>query len=455
MTETKIRVVGIGSAGIRMAEAVEALKLPNVQTVAVDIDLERVKEAAAAKKLPMFMEQTAGRGTGGNTKTAKEAAVKYVKYLAQIARRTKVLVLLGGLGGGTASIIAPVILRLVQEPTVAVSIFAVPFELEGASKVSIAKKSFEFIREKSTAAIALENDKMLADAALGAREAVEKANAKVAAAVEILSAGFSRSAFLPVDAGAFKSTFAGKRAYAGCAAADAQDIDSAFAAVKKSPMMNCNMQSQDIFAIIKCPVKMSMDSIKDILKKARENFKVADKIHFSVSPDADGKNVKILVLATEKSEDFALPEVSLAPIPQAETAANSAPAAQHQPADSIKDEPPQAAIPAGEEVKKDEEIPEEPAPVREDELPEDIARQTPQQTLVPETEIPVVAEAQTAPVEAKAPEAKDKKKQPPKEQMTFKLDERGLFENTPRYERKGVDLDIPTFTRHKIKITLL
>ena len=454
MTETKIRVVGIGSAGIRMAEAVEALKLPNVQTVAVDIDLERVKEAAVAKKLPMFMEQTAGRGTGGNTKTAKEAAVKYLKYLAQIARRTRVLVLLGGLGGGTASIVAPVILKLVQEPTVVVSIFAIPFELEGASKISIAKKSFDFIREKSTAAIALENDKMLTDTALGAREAVQKANAKVADAVDILSAGFSKGAFLPVDEGAFKSTFAGKRAYAGCARTDG-DIDTAFAAVKKSPMMNGNIQSQDIFAVIKCPAKMSMDAIKNILKSAREHFKVADKIHFSVSPDASGKDVKILVLATEKSADFAPQEANLAPIPSVETAANSAPAAQPQPADSIKDEAPQAVNPASEEIKKDEEIPEEPAPVREDELPEDIARQTPQQPLVPETEIPATADVQTAPVEAKIPEAGDKKKQPPKEQMTFKLDERGLFENTPRYERKGVDLDIPTFTRRKIKITLL
>ncbi len=454
MTETKIRVVGIGSAGIRMAEAVEALKLPNVQTVAVDIDLERVKEAAVAKKLPMFMEQTAGRGTGGNTKTAKEAAVKYVKYLAQVARRTRVLVLLGGLGGGTASIVAPVILKLVQEPTIVVSIFAIPFELEGASKISVAKKSFDFIREKSTVAIALENDKMLADAALGAREAVERANAKVADSVDILSAGFSKGAFLPVDEGDFKSTFAGKRAYAGFAKTD-DDIDAAFAAVKKSPMMIGDIQSQDIFAIIKCPAKMSMDAIKNILKSARKHFKVADKIHFSVSPDANGKDVKILVLATEKSADFSPSEADLAPIPSVETAANSAPAAQAQPAVSIREEATQAAVSEREGIKRDEEIPEEPAPAREDELPENMARETPEQPLVPETEIPAPAEAHSAPVEAKAPEAKDKKKQPPKEQMTFKLDERGLFENTPRCERKGVDLDIPTFTRRKIKITLL
>ena len=59
-----------------------------------------------------------------NTKIAKDAAVKYIKYLAQVARKTPVLVLLGGLGGGTASIIAPVILKLVQKQTLAISIFA-------------------------------------------------------------------------------------------------------------------------------------------------------------------------------------------------------------------------------------------------------------------------------------------------------------------------------------------
>ena len=74
------------------------------------------------------------------------------------------------------------------------------------------------------------------------------------------------------------------------------------------------------------------------------------------------------------------------------------------------------------------------------------------EALVPE-DAPIQSKVD-APVEV-APKPHEKKRHTQKEQMVLNLDERGLFENTPPNERKGVDLDVPTFKREKIKITLL
>ncbi len=488
--ESKVRVVGIGAAGIRMAEAVEALKLPNVLTVAVDVDAECAKNAAVAKKLPMFMDENAGRGTGGNTKIAKDAAVKYIKYLAQIARKTPVLVLLGGLGGGTASIIAPVILKLVQKQTIAISIFAMPLDIEGNSRALIAQRSFEFIKSKSTAAVALENDKMLSDNLVGAQEALAKANEKVADVVDIIASGFSRGAFLQIDTGAFESMFEGKRSYAGCSKGAEAQIDKIFDNIKSSPMFDKDMSSQNILAAIKCPKDMSMDSIKNVLKTARDKFRVSDRIMFCVCPSESSKELKVLILSTKtdpaqsaKRPDLPLSEEEpagydarqSAPSAPAEKAQNAAPKAAADISDdnnnSISQS--QAIQEEGRQISSLENaggtdgtddnaraapVPRPPAdkPVEmptasEGDVYDDMPAQT-GEALVPE-DAPMQSKVD-APVEV-APKPQEKKRHTQKEQMVLNLDERGLFENTPPNERKGVDLDVPTFKREKIKITLL
>ena len=48
-TEQKIRVVGIGSAGIRMLEEVENLGLLNVVTIGIDTDIDTLRNSNVEK----------------------------------------------------------------------------------------------------------------------------------------------------------------------------------------------------------------------------------------------------------------------------------------------------------------------------------------------------------------------------------------------------------------------
>ncbi len=422
--ESKIRVVGIGAAGIRMLEKVCALKLPNVLTIGVDTDVNCITNARVEKKLPLKIAKAVG-GTGGDTNLAKEAATQYLQYLLKITRGANVIVLLGGLGGGTASMIAPILTKLVEKQTLVISIFAMPMEFEGETKIKLAEKSFAFLQKKSTTAIALKNDMLLSGESGGVEDAFNLANEKIAMVVENLSAGFSEKAFLKIDTGVLRS-FAEKEISVGVAQSPLSDISDAFAEIKRSPMMKENLKLGNMLVALKCPKNFSIDDIKLILKTAKSELLVDDKMFFSVAPDASTECVKILTIATNATLKAEVVMPSMIDEPEAPRTPEPLPIQKNE---AIAETQP-----------KEELITSEPEEVIKDDS----------KTFVEESDAPQTK----APVEYKQ-EKKSTEKQEEKEQMTLKFDERGLFENTPPNERKGVDIDSPTFARKNINIKTL
>ncbi|MBO5254912.1 MAG: hypothetical protein J6B07_03710 [Opitutales bacterium] len=420
-TEQKIRVVGIGSAGIRMLEEVENLGLLNVVTIGIDTDIDTLRNSNVEKKLPLKSDDTI-HGTGGNTKAAKAVAEVYIQYLAKVVHNAKKIIILAGLGGGTASMIAPILTKIADKSTSIISITAIPMEVEGKSKINIAKKSFEFLKEKSNLAIELSNDIVLANSTEGIENAYKNANTKVAQIVELIAAGFSSSAFLKIEEQILVNSFAKKRVYAGCATAQLQNIEAAFLEIKTAPTMECDLKSQNMLVAIKCPKSYSMADIKNILQTARNSFDVNDKIFYSVCSSSDTKDVKILVIASKYEE---------------------------QKKQIVIEESPQIL---------DIQESTRPAEISNSSIIDDDIEQNYNEPEISTQEKNLVVDNEQTPknnlVEFK-PDTKPKDKEVKKEQMTFEFDERGLFENTPRNERKGVDIDIPTFTRKRIKITLL
>lgn len=441
--ETKIRVVGIGAAGVKMLAKISAAKLANVQTVAVDTDVARAENAVADKKLPLASPKTS-QGTGGDVNLAKQTAVEYIQYLAKVARRTQTLVLVGGLGGGTASIVAPILAKLAEAPTTVIALCAMPMELEGTAKNNIAKKSFNFLKNKCAAAIALPNE-LLLNPDLGVEESLERGNEAVAGVVAALAAGFSPSAFLKIDAPAFAAAFSKKDIGAGFACASADTAGDAFEAIKKSPMFSANFdRAETVLISIRCPKTASMNEIKSTLKSGKDAFN-AENIIFSLAPDASISVFEILAIATPAPS----PAPQEAGIVPAHAESPTAPDAEAT-TEPISNEKPSAQVQAG--------IPAQTSDVPDSSLtrsPEPPADEVDDLRDEDDKSVSAPAPQAAAPVEYKPDLPKESKKSTAKEQMSFVFDERGLFENTPTNERKGIDIDIPTFTRKKIKITLL
>lgn len=441
--ETKIRVVGIGAAGVKMLAKISAAKLANVQTVAVDTDVARAENAVADKKLPLASPKTS-QGTGGDVNLAKQTAVEYIQYLAKVARRTQTLVLVGGLGGGTASIVAPILAKLAEAPTTVIALCAMPMELEGTAKNNIAKKSFNFLKNKCAAAIALPNE-LLLNPDLGVEESLERGNEAVAGVVAALAAGFSPSAFLKIDAPAFAAAFSKKDIGAGFACASADTAGDAFEAIKKSPMFSANFdRAETVLISIRCPKTASMNEIKSTLKSGKDAFN-AENIIFSLAPDASISVFEILAIATPAPA----PAPQEAGIVPAHAESPTAPDAEAT-TEPISNEKPSAQVQAG--------IPAQTSDVPDSSLtrsPEPPADEVDDLRDEDDKSVSAPAPQAAAPVEYKPDLPKESKKTTAKEQMSFVFDERGLFENTPTNERKGIDIDIPTFTRKKIKITLL
>ncbi len=464
--QTKVRIVGIGAAGIRILNGLTADACAGAQLVAVDTDADGAASAKSAKRLHMAIDATSGRGTGGNTKLAKDAATQYIQYLAKIARHVDVLILTGGLGGGTASIVAPILSKLAEKPTTVISVFALPFELEGVSKRSLARKSFAFLRGRSAAAFAFENDVVLAQSGIGAEEALQKSNAKIAELIGTLASGFSTSAFLKIDPIAFAEIFAGKKIGAGFASAKMDNLDEAFDEIKRSPMMCAARRFKNALVAIKCPNTVSMPEIKQILRAAKDSLSVDDRIYFSVCAEKNSQDIKILAAAAEPDAEpvhITHTTNTTKETTPTHTAINenqqpTQPACiqpdSHNLSNATHTPEPISVInePTADSELTDTHTAEIPQPSVDDEDAASIDENTQQTTRVDETaQAPAPSPVEFTPPPKSEPDAKKQTK----EQMIFELDERGLFENTPSNERKGVDLDIPTFSRKRIKITTL
>jgi len=414
--ENKIRVVGIGSAGIRMLEEVQALNISNVVCVAIDTDIECVKNASVEKKLPLKSNSNTS-GTGGDTNVAKTIAVQNINYLTKVVNNAKTLVILGGLGGGTATMIAPILAKIADNTTTIFSITALPMDLEGKTKKQLSKNSFAFLKEKSTIAISLQNDVLLANSNEDIESAYKSANKKVAQIVELIASGLSAKAFLKIDESILKNDFSHHQVFAGSATATLQNIENAFLEIKNAPTMESDLKSENMLVAIKCPKSFSMADIKHVLQTAHDSFSVEDKISYSVCSSNESNDVKILAIATKAVEK---PVVNLEPTEPEQISKSQTEVVANSKDESVVDIIDQDPLPNQYEENK---------------------------KLVPESE----SVETTQPVEFK-PEKPQPKQSEKKEQILMEFDERGLFENTPKNEYKNIDIDTPTFIRKGIKI---
>lgn len=111
---------------------------------------------------------------------AKEAAVAHAKELETLADGARLLVILAGLGGGTGSVVAPMISKIAaQTPDCAVFAFSVlPLSVEGSQRQTLAFRAQNYLAKHCRAAFALPNDLILARLNAPIAEAFAAANAK-------------------------------------------------------------------------------------------------------------------------------------------------------------------------------------------------------------------------------------------------------------------------------------
>jgi cell division protein FtsZ len=157
-----IRVVGVGGAGVNAVNRMVEARVPGVEFMAVNTDLQSLQLCVADVTVHIGDEQTRGLGAGADPDVGHRSAFEEQDKLKRLLKGSDMVFVAAGAGGGTGSGAAPVIARLAREVgALTVGIVTKPFSFEGSRRGSQASKGIEALAAEVDTLIVVPNDRLL------------------------------------------------------------------------------------------------------------------------------------------------------------------------------------------------------------------------------------------------------------------------------------------------------
>ena len=131
--EVKLKVLGLGGAGLNIIEAFSKETHPSVACYAMDSDARSLETISKANTMLIGQAVCRGLGCGGDLETARKAVESSKAEFVSLIQDADVIILIAGLGGGIGSALAKEISELASDSGVlTLGFFMQPFSFEGS-----------------------------------------------------------------------------------------------------------------------------------------------------------------------------------------------------------------------------------------------------------------------------------------------------------------------------------
>lgn len=419
-----IRVLGIGNAGVHLADRLVMAGFAGADVIAMNTDSQSLASSVIPKKIALGEKVTRGLGAGGDPEVGSQAAGESLDEIRAAVDGAQLIFLCAGLGGGTASGVAPFVAEAAAESGATVfSIVTSPFAFEGRRRSAQAAEALDHLARHSRALIHFENDRMaeLTAPRSGIEETFAASDATIVSCifslVEILRGGSP----MPVGLGDLLAAVGGGSPQALFGRGEATGDNRAHEALEhalKSPLLDRGRllnESHALIAHLSGPPSFSFAEVAAIMRELSKHTAQDASIFFGVTTRSEpSAPVSVTLLGNYEAETPAAAPVRAEP---------RKPAAAPPPAETEKPPAPKAA---------GESKPLFPEPAAAEEKPAVAARQSPPR------------ESRPAPKPATPPKIKQ-------ETLQFESVARGRFEKSEPTIVEGEDLDVPTFLRMRGK----
>jgi cell division protein FtsZ len=159
---TVLRVIGVGGAGGNAVNRMVSADFKGVDFVAVNTDLQVLRESNAFVKIQIGENLTRGLGSGGDPRVGREAAEESIDSIRAAVAGADMVFITAGMGGGTGTGAAPVVAALAREAgALTVGIVTRPFFFEGTPRIKQAESGISAFAEAVDTLIVIPNDKLL------------------------------------------------------------------------------------------------------------------------------------------------------------------------------------------------------------------------------------------------------------------------------------------------------
>jgi len=158
----RIKVAGIGGAGGNAINRMIEAGLSGVEFVAVNTDLQALRESRADQVLQIGGLATRGLGSGGDPMVGRQAVDEDLDTIVDSLEGSDMVFVTAGMGGGTGTGAAPVVARLAREQgSLTVGIVTKPFRFEGRIRQQQAEAGLAELREAVDTLIVIPNERLL------------------------------------------------------------------------------------------------------------------------------------------------------------------------------------------------------------------------------------------------------------------------------------------------------
>ena len=161
-----IKLVGVGGAGSNAVDRLKMENLERLQLAVINTDHQALASSPVQDKVLIGMSVTRGLGAGGDPELGREAAESDREKIQKVVKDCDLVFLIGGMGGGTGSGALPSVAEIAAEQGALVIAFVtMPFSFEGGRRLKQAEEGLTALRRVCDAVIPLPNDVLLQEAA--------------------------------------------------------------------------------------------------------------------------------------------------------------------------------------------------------------------------------------------------------------------------------------------------
>jgi cell division protein FtsZ len=158
-----IRVVGVGGAGVNAVNRMVEAEVEGVEFLAINTDMQSLQQSTADVTLHIGADLTRGLGSGSDAGIGRAAAMEDYDRIKALLKRSDMIFITAGAGGGTGTGAAPIIARISQEVgALTVAIVTKPFDFEGSRRGEQAKRGIDALAQEVDTLIVVPNNRLLA-----------------------------------------------------------------------------------------------------------------------------------------------------------------------------------------------------------------------------------------------------------------------------------------------------
>jgi cell division protein FtsZ len=158
----RIRVVGVGGAGVNAVNRMVEAEVEGVEFLAVNTDQQSLQQSTADITLHIGAEITRGLGSGSDAAVGRQAAMEDYDRVKALLKGSDMIFITAGAGGGTGTGAAPIVARIAREVgALTVAIVTKPFGFEGSRRSEQAEHGIAALAEEVDTLIVVPNNRLL------------------------------------------------------------------------------------------------------------------------------------------------------------------------------------------------------------------------------------------------------------------------------------------------------